>query len=410
MPLGSLPIPGLPGKVSVASVVTVGPDRVLLGAGGSGAVWSVRRDHAGRLHLGGCARPPFQRACAPSPSGQLGFSAPMLRTGRDVYIVESRAGVLVHWRLRNGRLRYGSCLSGGQVSGCREAGPAAPDLAERLALVRGGRILAASTQLGHVVLFRRDLRTGSLRPAGCVGTGDGCRAGVLPQQAGVWLAGSGNWLFAGAGDSLTSFDPGTGGAASARRGDCVTDAGLALSEVDVLPGCHSDAHAAGDTDFGMTLFANARFVYTSDFTSGGNATGLSWWRHRKDGRLTFAGCYGEGSSTGTGCTRGTAAAEDPSLFAQHGTMLAVGATTAQGLALLHVNRATGAATPVRGRRGCVTETGQSGNPYNPSTGAPPPPSCLADARLGLVSDIALRPAGDVLYVASGHRLLAYGVG
>ena len=411
VPLGALPVPGLPHKVSLQSVVAAGPNRLLLSAEGSGAVWSVRRDRAGRLHLGGCARPPYQPVCAPSPPGQVDFSTPMLRAGRDVYVGDGHLGIIVHWRLQGGKLRYRGCVSGLGVRGCRDAGAASPDLTERLMLVRGGRILAASTELGHVVLFKRDRQTGSLQAAGCVGAGDGCRDGVLPQQAGMWAAGAGNWLFVGAGDSLTSVDPGLGGASTAQRVDCVTDAGSALAEVDSLPGCHEDDHAAGDSDFGMPLFADDRFVYASDFTSGGIGSGLTWWRHDA-GKLTFAGCYGEGDSTGDGCSPGTAAAEDPSLFAEarSGKFLAVGATTAQGIALLRRTPSTGAVRPVGGRRGCVTQNGQGGNPFNPSPGSPPPPSCIADRRLGaVINGIALRPAGDVLYATVGHRLLAYAI-
>jgi hypothetical protein len=402
---GGLPIPG----VSLSSVATHGARTVVVSASSSAALWVIRRLPSGGLVSGGCVRPLFQPRCAPTGSGENFGEAPIATAGRDVYVADAKHEVIVHWRWARGHLGFAGCLAAGGAHGCQPAGTATPGTAEHMALVRGGRILAASTQLGHVALYRRSPQTGRLDPAGCVGAGDGCRSGVLPQQSGLWIAGAGNWLFAAGGDSLTSFAPGARGAPTARRGECLTDAGTFFAEVDALPGCRTDAHAAGDSDFGMTLFANDRFVYSSDFTSGGNGTGLVWWRRGAGGKLTFAGCLGEGAATGKGCAKGTAAAEDPSLFAQHGSTLAVGGTTAQGIALLRVNRRTGAVRPVRGKDGCVTETGDAGNPFNPSLGEPPPPGCQADPHLVAVSGIALRPAGDILYAAGAHRLLAYGV-
>jgi hypothetical protein len=227
----------------------------------------------------------------------------------------------------------------------------------------------------------------------------------------VWLAGAGRWLVVGAGDSLTSVDPGARGAPTARRGDCLTDAGTPFAEVDAVDGCRQEPRAAGDVDLGPTLFATGRFVYGSDFTTGATGFGLAWWRRSATGRLTFAGCLGEEGERGAGCTAGSGAVQDPSLFAvaRSGRLLVVGRTTAQGLAVLRRDPRSGAVRLPAGRAACVTPTGTTGDPFNPSLGAPRPSRCLADRHVADASGMALDRTGRRLYVAAGERVLAFGV-
>src|SRR3954454_21964766 len=274
-----LAVGGLPPGASLSSVAAVGANTVLLSAEGSAAVWLVHRDHNGRLSLSGCVRPQLQHHCAPSSGSQRLNAAPLVLAGRDVYVADGRHGVLARYRRSGTRLRYVAALHEASLRG-----------ALRMVLVNRRRILAVGTDRGSVRLFERG-EGGDLTATGCVGGPGSTTCKPLAAQApGLWMAGAGNWLFTAGGDSITSF--------SARlrptRGACVTDAGSEFAEVDSLPGCTFDQHAAGDEFFGMTLFATDSVLYSTDFTTGGIGLGIGWWRIGQSGSPAVGGWPGAG--------------------------------------------------------------------------------------------------------------------
>ena len=410
---GGLAIGGLPRSAGLSAVAAPGSRTALVTATASAAVWVVHRDARGRLRLRGCVRPPFQHTCAPQRApGHLNAS-PLLLAGHDVYVADGAHGVLAHYRRTGERLRYQGCLADTRHPHCGDTEAAGLAGALQGAVVRGGRALAFSTDGGTIALFGREP---SGAPAGlaCVGgpSSTHCTAGVVAQTPTLSLAGSDDWLFTSGGDSISTFQPGIPGSPAPVKGTCVTDAGSFFAEVDDLPGCASDEHAAGDSDFGMTLFATPRFLYSTDFTSGGIGLGIGWWR-RDGGTLTFAGCIDEGAGgepSSSDCAGGRAAATDPQLFAvtRSGRLMIAGETTAQGLALLRVDPASGALRPLTGRRSCITPGGGAGNPFNPST-ARPRRECLADRRVAQTAGMAPAPNGRLLFVTEGHRLAAYAI-
>ena len=213
--------------------------------------------------------------------------------GRDVYVASIKSGTLSHFRRRrSGGLRFASCV-GSAVDGCARArAPGALRGTHTAAVSPDGRsVYTASSDSRTVERFKRDLTTGKVRFATCVGQGAAGCTSLTPTNA---LAGAHTVLVSGDGHSVYVTSTGSDAVAHFERvaangalrfAGCIAQSArgcTALSPTNAIDGPHSAA-----------LSPDGASLYVPGYTSN---TLAHFRRDRRTGALRFAGCIGQGAS------------------------------------------------------------------------------------------------------------------
>ncbi|MGN9842329.1 hypothetical protein ACTMTI_29825 [Nonomuraea sp. H19] len=211
--------------------------------------------------------------------------------GRDLYLYAAGGGKGAVYHLRRdgvtGRLAYSGCI-GEAMPGCTPIGRTGVMTSSGDVVVSadGRSLYVVAQRPGSVTHFRRDLTTGSLTEAGCVGE-SGAGGCTIPATDG--LLGITQGAITQAGDSL--YVSGPSGVTHLHR-DTTTGDIAYWGCIGYVAGCHATGPQGQYVDVAVT--ADGTSVYGSIQGQAFAWGAVTHLRRSGNGDLAYAGCIGEG--------------------------------------------------------------------------------------------------------------------